>query len=298
LVPEEAAILDLLTLIRLIRRNIVAALLASVLALGLVGYAVANAPAVYLSSGSMVLFSPPTPPEPVAVDDGEGAPPTTVATDNPYARFNDLSVVVDIVKRVLLSREVDQRLRAAGVIGTYTVAANIDFYRGPIIDIASEAPTPEASQRSTELVMAELAVALDDLQANQGTDADYRIVAQSVVPPNPGTRVLSSTVRRGMAAMVLATGMSIGILILADSVRRGRNRRRDRRSAAATPDDPRDDGLSFGDDTLTAADLDRMTLEVVPNDLVDSSRNVFGPRRIRVPDDGADVTPAAIRQLP
>ena len=176
--------------------------------------------------------------------------PPPVGTDNPYARFNDLSVVVDIVDRVLLSREVDQRLRAAGVIGTYTVAANIDFYRGPIIDIASEAPTPEASQRSTELVMAELAVALDDLQSNQGTDAQYRIVAQSVVPPNPGTRVLSSTVRRGMAATVLATGMFVGILILSDSVKRSRKSRRDRRSAAAPPEINRDDLASFDDDIV------------------------------------------------
>jgi len=293
--------LDLLTFVRLIRRNIVAAFLACVLAFALVSYAVVTAPAVFLSSGSMVLFSPPPPPEPVAVDADQAVPTTTVGTDNPYARFNDLSVVVDIVKRVLLSREVDQRLRAAGVIGTYTVAANIDFYRGPIIDIASEAPTPEASQRSTELVMAELAVALDDLQANQGTDEKYRIVAHSVVPPNPGTRVLSSTVRRGMAATVLAAGMFVGILILSDSVKRSRNSRRDRRSAAAPREDTREDRPlfdddMFDDDMLTASDRDRMTLEIVSNDLFDSSPSVF-PKRIRVPDDD-DVSPAPVRHLP
>ena len=289
--------MDLLTLVRLIRRNIVAAILACVLALALVSYAVVTAPAVFLSSGSMVLFSPPTPPEPVAVDADQGAPPTTVATDNPYARFNDLSVVVDIVKRVLLSREVDQRLRAAGVIGTYTVAANIDFYRGPIIDIASEAPTPEASQRSTDLVMAELAVALDDLQAKQGTDEQYRIVAQSVVPPNPGTRVLSSTVRRGMAATVLATGMFVGILVLSDSVRRSLGRRRDRRLARAARNGEPEDRKSFDDDTFTISDSDRKALEVVSNDLFDTSRSVFAPRRVHVPDDDADDVPA-IRHLP
>jgi hypothetical protein len=292
--------LDLLTLVRLIRRNIVAAFLACVLAFALVSYAVVTAPAVFLSSGSMVLFSPPPPPEPVVVEADEAVPTTTVATDNPYARFNDLSVVVDIVKRVLLSREVDQRLRAAGVIGTYTVAANIDFYRGPIIDIASEAPTPEASRRSTELVMAELAVALDDLQSKQGTDEQYRIVAQSVVPPNPGTRVLSSTVRRGMAATVLATGMFVGILILSDSVKRSRNSRRDRRAAAAAREhereDEREDRPSFDDDMLTAADRDRLTLEIVSNELFDASPSMF-PRRIHVPDDD-DVSPAPVRHLP
>ena len=106
--------MDLLTLLRLFRRNIAATVVAAVLAAALVGYVVVSAPPVYRSSGSVVLFSPPQPPDPTLRDVDPSVPTTTVASDNPYVRFNDLSVVVDIVRRVLLSTEVDATVRKAG----------------------------------------------------------------------------------------------------------------------------------------------------------------------------------------
>ncbi len=255
--------MDLLTLLRLFRRNVIATILAAALAAALVGYVVISAPPVYRSSGSVVLFSPPQPPDLSLLEIDPSAPTTTVASDNPYVRFNDLSVVVDIVRRVLLSTEIDSRLREAGVVGTYSVAANIDFYRGPIIDIADEAETPLAAQRSTKLVMAQLGTSLDALQERQGTDPDYRIKAQSVVEPNPGTRVYSSTLRRGLAVSVLAAGMAVGVVLIADAVRR-----RARRSAPATADDA-DSGRDLLDDALFEFGID---LKVV-SESVDETRN-------------------------
>ncbi len=211
--------MDLLTLVRLFRRNLVVGLLAVATAGAMLAYVVVSAPPVFRSSGSVVLFSPPLAPD---LEPGE-KPPDGV--ENPYVRFNDLSVVVDIVRRVLLSPEVDAELRDLGVVGTYTVAANLDFYRGPIVDIALEAPTAGMARTSTELVMTRLEEILDDLQAREGTDPTYRIKTEIVVHPQDGTRVLSSTLRRGMAGSVLAAGLVVLAVVLAEAWRKRRSRK-------------------------------------------------------------------------
>ena len=207
--------MDLLTLVRLFRRNLLVGLMAIAVAGALLAAVVVTAPPVYRSSGSVVLFSPPLAPD---LEPGE-TPPDGV--ENPYVRFNDLSVVVDIVRRVLVGRDVDAELRELGVVGTYTVAANLDYYRGPIVDVVVEAPTAAAARTSTELVMTRLETVLDDLQAREGTQPTYRIKSEVVVHPQDGTRVLSSTLRRGMAGSVLAAGLVV-LAVLASEAWRNR----------------------------------------------------------------------------
>ena len=210
--------MDLLTLLRLFRRNIAATFVAAVLsAAALVGYVVVSAPPVYRSSGSVVLFSPPQPPDPTLRDVDPSVPTTTVASDNPYVRFNDLSVVVDIVRRVLLSTEVDTTVRKAGVTGVYTVAANIDFYHGPIIDVADEAATPHGPASTRPIAMALLGRVRWTLCWYSGNRSANRIKAQAVVMPNPGTRV-DSAHRHATAIMVLAAAMGVGLVCSPDAL--------------------------------------------------------------------------------
>jgi len=242
--------MDLLTLLRLFRRNLVVGLLAIAAAGALVAWVVVSAPPVFRSSGSVVLFSPPLAPD---LEPGE-KPPEGV--ENPYVRFNDLSVVVDIVRRVLVSAEVDAQLRDLGVVGTYTVAANIDFYRGPIVDVAVEAPTADGARASTDLVMNQLEIILDDLQTREGTQPTYRIKTEIVVHPQDGTRVLSSTLRRGMAGSVLAAGLVVLAVLVAEAWRNRRSRRA--RSRASSAEHEMVDDVFLFDRTDT--DFDRLVL--------------------------------------
>ena len=87
--------------------------------------------------------------QPPAVPTATAARPDIPAQyQNPYVRFGDLSVVVDILVRITGSEEVVNSLKAKGLQGTYTIAANRDFYRGPIVDVAAES-TSKAAPRST-----------------------------------------------------------------------------------------------------------------------------------------------------
>lgn len=246
--------MDLLTLVRLFRRNLVVGIVAVAAASTLLAWVVVSAPPVYRSSGSVVLFSPPLAPD---LEPGEKPP---AGVENPYVRFNDLSVVVDIVRRVLISAEVDAQLRDRGVVGTYTVAANIDFYRGPIVDVAGEAPTADEARASTELVMKQLEVILDDLQAHEGTEPAYRIKTEIVVQPQDGTRVLSSTLRRGMAGSVLAAGLVVLAVLTADTWRKRRTRSA---SSKASPEHELDDVDAVYLFDPTASDFDRLVLAPV-----------------------------------
>lgn len=279
-------------MVRLVRRNLVAAIVAALLALGFLAYAVASAPAMYHASGSAVLFSPAPPPDPTQSADGTNSVPVAGA-DNPYVRFNDLSVVVDIIRRVLVGSDVAQKLRAEGVVGTYTVAANIDFYRGPIIDIATDAPTAEGAQKSTKLVMTELGNVLDQLQAQQGTAPAYRISTQDVVEPQLGTRVLSSTLRRGMAATVVAAGLFIGIIVVADALRRRRSRKGVPTAMPARSDD--DDETALQDDRQAG---DRLALEIVPSrsPSEQAEKRHFRSARLSATSDSDVARPVAVRR--
>ncbi len=172
---------------------------------------------VVYDATSTVLLVPPTP---------RSVPTVPVEqTDNPYFRLNDLSVVVDIIKRVMLSAEIDELVRAEGLAGDYLVAANTDFYRGPIIDMVVETDDPGAAIDGVKILLVEQARVLDDLQAVEGTDPAYRITTQIVIAPAEATRVLSSTLRRGLAAAILAGGFVLACLLIADLVRSMRSRR-------------------------------------------------------------------------
>jgi hypothetical protein len=180
-------------------------------------------------------------------------------TANPYFRLNDMSVVVDIVKRVMVGADVDQRVRADGLTGTYLVAANTDFYRGPIIDMVVESDNPSAAVEGVKILLREQAIVLDEIQSAEGTDPEYRITTQIVVEPAEASRVLSSTMRRGLAAAILAGGFVIACLLIADLFSRMRARRAHRRSESPVPIESVD-GIAFADDgDLAFHELDFVT---------------------------------------
>lgn len=218
--------MDLLSLIRLFGRHRLVVLLAAALGLGMVVAAYSLAPPAYRASSAVVVFNPPIPPV-----DPRNPSATVPKAENPYARFGDLSVVVDILKRIMLSGPVDKELRKAGLVGEFTVAANLDFKRGPIVDLATEAPTAELAIESNKILIEELRTQLAKLQSQQGTGETYQIRGELVVPPTAATRVLTSALRRTIAATALAGLLVIGLAVLAEA----RTERRSKRLGAKRP---------------------------------------------------------------
>ncbi len=183
-------------------------------------------PAQYRATSAVVLLNPPALPEVTAEN-----PTIPPEFQNPYGRFGDLSVIVDILVRVLGSEPVVDGLKAQGLEGTFEIAANRDFYRGPIIDIATEASTAEAAIADTKLVMAELENQLTTLQQSQGTDPSYWIRVETIVGADKATTVLSGTLRSMILVAGLGVVLTVGAGLLAEALRA-------RRLRDGEPEDP------------------------------------------------------------
>lgn len=178
-------------------------------------------PPSYQATSAVVLLNPPA--VPVASVSG---PPVPDDIQNPYVSFDDLSVVVDVLSRVFDSKEMLDKLKAQGLEGTFEIAANRDFYRGPIIDVAAEAPTPEAAVKATNMVTAELEAQLKSLQASQKIDPNYFIKTAAVVDASQATSVLTGTIRMLIMVGGLGAILTVGSGLLADGIARLRARRR------------------------------------------------------------------------
>ena len=207
--------MDVLSVMRLLWRRKLVVLLASLVVVAALVFTVTTVPPVYRASSSVVLLNPPAPP----ASEVEGASSDVIRSlDNPFERFNDLSVVVDILRRIMNSGPTRDALEEQGLLGTYTVAANIDFYRGPIVDVAAEAGSEVDALRSTELVMSMLEETLRDLQVRQGTSTDYLITSDVVVPATRATQVFSSTLRRLIAVGALGVMFVFGSVLAVDAI--------------------------------------------------------------------------------
>ncbi|MGH9119360.1 MAG: hypothetical protein ACRD0A_16260 [Acidimicrobiales bacterium] len=223
---EETVSMDLVSLARLFVRRWWVTL--PLLALTLVGVVAAAtlSPPVYRSSGSIVLLNPPAAPDPNTLSPSS----PVINAENPYARFNDLSVMVDIVARVMSSDSAEARLRELGV-DDYEVAGNQTFSSGPLIEVTADAPSAEAAIRSAELVLAEVQVVLEDRQLSRGTDPRYLISFDTIEAPSRTTTVLGSTLRMAIAVLAIGGLFTFGLAMLADVVLGRRAARAAKRSS-------------------------------------------------------------------
>jgi hypothetical protein len=198
--------MDVLSLVRLVGRHwrvtVPAALLTVVVAFA----AVKLSPPTYQATGSIVLLSPPEAPR---SDPAASGPPSAVG-QNPFARYGDLSVVADILVRVIGGEAKRAEYTSQGVT-EYEVVAN-RFQRGPVIDVTGKGSTAEAAIGSAETVMDDVNATLKELQEAEQADPDYLITGAPLAPPSTAAAMYGSTVRTGIA--VLAVG-GLGTLMLA-----------------------------------------------------------------------------------
>ena len=222
--------MDLLSLYRLLlRRKLVIIPMLVLSALAIV-YAYTSAPPLYRSTGALALANPAMP---STSEPGATAP---VGSDNPYYRYSDLSVIVDILTRQVSSPTAGDAMTAKGLTGTYVVGSSAALSRGPILDVTTEAPSEEAAAKSAGIVLAEIKHQLKDLQDRENTAKKYQIFAIEVEQPQPGTKVFSGTLRRLLMVIVLAGAATLAAAGLADGLVRWRAKRRSAASGTVSPD--------------------------------------------------------------
>jgi hypothetical protein len=219
--------MDVVSVLRLLTRHWRVTVPAALLTVLLIGAAFRSSSPTYEATGTIVLLPPPEAPD--VQPSSEPAPPPTVG-QNPFARYGDLSVVADILARVLDSDSRRAEFESQGVTG-YDVVVN-RFQRGPVIDVTGLGPNPEAAIRSTEIVLEDVNAALSDLQEAEGADPNYFIHSASVELPSTATAMYGSTVRTAIAALVVGALGTLGLAVLAEVIAR---RREARPTAAADP---------------------------------------------------------------
>ena len=190
-----------------------------VIALTLLGsiYAVFLKPPRYEASGSYLLISPPGPPDAEQIKlDPELA---HVRTDNPYTRFSDQSVVIEVLSRTLSSPSTRDALERKGADPGYTVAAAIRFgVSTPIVQVVGTGATPAAATTTARIVSKAVTAELDRMQALQHVDSRYRITTLELeAPTHP---LLQPTGQMRMLIGILLGGTIVLFIIVsvADAV--------------------------------------------------------------------------------
>ncbi len=234
--------MDVLSLLRLVGRHwrvTAPALLLTLL--GLVAALQLSSP-TYQATGSIVLLSPPEAPD---VNAAPGSAPMPEVGQNPFARYGDLSVVADILARVMDGDSMRADIEATGITG-YEVLAN-SVSRGPVIEVAGEEPTPDAAIRSAESVLREVDATLIELQQAEGADPDYFISTAPLEPASTATAIYGSTVRAAIAALAVGLLCTLALAVLAEAVVQRRTAR-----PITTPGPPAPGGVTPNGDRAAA----------------------------------------------
>jgi uncharacterized protein involved in exopolysaccharide biosynthesis len=206
--------MDLLSLMRLIVRHWRVTVPTALLTLiGVVGAFSVSSP-TYEATGSIVLLGPPDAPK---VDATAGQ-----VGQNPFARYGDLSIVGDILARLMDSDSKRTELESQGVTG-YDVVAN-RLQRGPVVEATGKGSSAEAAITSAEIVLKDIDATLAGLQEAEHADPDYYVTSAPLEPASTATAMYSSTLRTVIAVMVLGGLGMLGIAVVAEAIGRRRAR--------------------------------------------------------------------------
>jgi hypothetical protein len=209
--------MDLLMIARKIWRYRLVTL--PVIALTLVGavYSYFAKESVYEASASYVLINPPDPPS----DQEIASRPELgrVNADNPYTRFSDQSVVVQVLARATSSESARQALTKAGADDRYTVEPGAEFgYSTPIVEVTGVGSSPEAAIDTAEVVGHAVTEELERMQQARGVDPGYRIESQLVNAPDDAELKASGQLRVLIAVLALGAVLLFVVVSVGDAL--------------------------------------------------------------------------------
>lgn len=193
----------------------------------------------YEAAASFVLINPPAPP-------GEAelrADPSlaTARTDNPFARFDNPWVIVDVLAQAVTTDAARADLVRAGADRRYRVAPSSKFgFVSPIIQVTGVGPTAAGAIRTAGLVSKALTAELHRMQHAQGIDDRYLITPLPLDLPRTATRRSSGTLRSLIGVIGLGGILLVVVPAALDAVRRWRLELT-ARAAAAAPGRPEPD---------------------------------------------------------
>jgi hypothetical protein len=214
-------------------------------------YVVAVKEPVYETSSTYILISPPAPPTPedIARKPALGR----VNADNPYTRFDDQSIMIEVLSSAMSSASAMRAMLEAGADPRYTVAPASAFgYSSPMVKVTAQGPTPEVAMASATLVGKAVTGELARMQKAKGVDSTYRIKAQQVDAPDGAQLRASGQLRMLVGVLALGAVLLFVVVSAADALTTLRMERMGRTAPhrlggngqAWSAQDFRDDGLS------------------------------------------------------
>jgi hypothetical protein len=216
-----------------------------VIVLTLVGgaYAYLAKESVYEARASYVLINPPDPPtEPeIAARPALGQ----INADNPYTRFTDQSVVVQVLASTATNESARQALAKAGADDRYRVEPGAEFgYTTPIVEVTGVGSSPEAAIRTAEVVGSAVTKELDRMQEARGIDPGYRIKSQLVDAPDDAELKASGQLRVLIGVLAFGAVLLFVVVSVGDALT---TLRTERMKPAADEDAPIPDPISVRD---------------------------------------------------
>jgi hypothetical protein len=172
---------------------------------------------VYEASATYILVNPPAPPTPdeIARDPRLGR----IGADNPYTRYSDQSVVVQVLASRLGSDEARGALEKRGADPGYTVAPSVEFgFTAPIVQVTGTGSSPEAAVRTAQIVGLSLTRELDRMQRSRVVDPKYRIDTQQIVAPHDAKLKASGQLRSLVAVFAVGLILLFIVVSVADAL--------------------------------------------------------------------------------
>jgi hypothetical protein len=213
---------DLLNVLRTLRRFKWTTLTIVVLTLGSIAALVLAVPKVYQVDGAYVLINPSVP------SDQELSTHPDLAAENrnnPYLRFTSQSMVGQVLATRMSSDDVRAALLKEGVNDEYIVAPSNDFGgAGQIINVSGVGPTPQAAAHASDAIVARMTDELRSMQKVYGAADRYMITLIAIQAPGEAMRVVSGQLR----SIIAVAGAGMILLFAAISVRQAMSARRRR----------------------------------------------------------------------
>ncbi len=246
--------MTLLLIVRKIWRYKFATLPILILVLAAAFFEVAVKPDMYEASSTYILVTPPAPPTP---DEIAKDPKLGKGIDNPYTRYSDQSIVVQVLASRLNGDDAHAALAKQGADSNYTVQPSSEFgMSAPIVSITGTGTSPESAIKTADVVGLALTRQLADMQKVHGVAPRYRITTQEIVAAHDARLKASGKLRAGVAVIALGTVMLFIVVSLLDglvafrrelAVTRARAAKADEAAAAAALPPDVDDDLPRSD---------------------------------------------------
>jgi capsular polysaccharide biosynthesis protein len=216
--------MDLLLIARKIWRHKLVTLPVILLTMIGAAYAIVGKQPLYEATSSYLLINPPA--APTADEIARNPALGKIHADNPYTRFADQSVVIDVLARSMSSDMARRTLVKAGADPRYIVEAATRFgTTSPIVQITGTGATPQTAKKTAEVVGHGVTGELDRMQSVEKVDPKYRITTMQVEFPDGATLQASGQLRMLVGVLVLgaiALFIVVSVTDALDSLRRER----------------------------------------------------------------------------